>query len=151
MTLSSIGDRRPPSLQEPKNRVYRPVRGGYWAVSDRPNEANERCEQDRAESGSRGSDRQFLSPQPGQPLHVIGEIGEADLGSGAGEADGADEQSHRPFLPGEDMLDCRAHCRFAGVGPGGAARHRFALEFLADGGARAPCVAGRSPLSAPTG
>ena len=45
----------------------------------------------------------FLGHRPDQPLHVIGEIGKADLGSGAGDLDGADEQSHRPFLSGKDI------------------------------------------------
>ena len=56
---------------------------------------------------------------PGEPdysLHVVEEIGETDLCSRPSEADGADEQTHRPFLAGEDVLDRRAHRRFAGIG-----------------------------------
>jgi hypothetical protein len=32
------------------------------------------------------------------------------------QADGADEQAYRPLLPGEDMLNRRAHRRLAGIG-----------------------------------
>ena len=58
-----------------------------------------------------------LVSQPNHPLHVVEEVGEADLGSRAGEANlgsrageanGADEQTHWPFLAGEDVLDRRA-------------------------------------------
>ncbi len=38
-------------------------------------------------------------------LEVIDEIGHADFCCGPRDADGADEQSHRTLLPGEDMFD----------------------------------------------
>ena len=59
--------------------------------------------------------------QPNHSLHVLNEIGEADLGSRPGNADRA-EQAHRPFLPSEDMLDRRTDRRFAGIRLGGARR-----------------------------
>lgn len=68
--------------------------------------------------------------EPDHSLHVIDDVGEADFGSGPGDADGADEQAHRPFLPGEDVLDRRAHCRFARVGASCTTRHPPALGLL---------------------
>ena len=66
-----------------------------------------------------------------QAVHIVGEVGERDLGLGTLDADSADEQPHLVFLPGEDMLDAGAHFRFGGVGPGGALGHRFAAWLLA--------------------
>jgi len=43
--------------------------------------------------------------EPDQTFHVVDQVGHTDLGSGSGDADGADEQSHGAFLHGEDMLD----------------------------------------------
>ena len=43
-----------------------------------------------------------------QAVHVVGEVGEGDLGLGALDADGPDEQPHLVFLPGKDMLDAGA-------------------------------------------
>ena len=48
-------------------------------------------------------------------MHVVGEVGEGNLGFGALDADGADEQAHLILLPGEDMLDAGADFRFGGV------------------------------------
>lgn len=48
-------------------------------------------------------------------MHVIGEVGERDLCFGAFDADGADEQPHLVFLPGEDVLDAGADFRFGGA------------------------------------
>ena len=66
-----------------------------------------------------------------QAVHVVGEVGEVDLGLGALDADGADEQPHLVFLPGKDMLDAGADLRFGGVCPGGALEHRLAPGLLA--------------------
>lgn len=64
-------------------------------------------------------------------MHVVGEVGECDLGLGALDTDGADEQPHLVLLPGEDVLDAGADLRFDGVGLGGALGHRPAARFLA--------------------
>ena len=40
-----------------------------------------------------------------QALHVVHEVGHADLDPRSGEADGSDEQIHAIFLFGEDVLD----------------------------------------------
>src|SRR5690349_1144803 len=77
------------------------------------------------------SDWRDLSGEPKRSLHVVDDIGQADLGSGAGNADGADKQAHRPFLAGEDMLDRGAHLGLSIVGAGDAPRHRLALRLLA--------------------
>ncbi len=52
-----------------------------------------------------------LPHQPAHSMHVVDEVGEADPGSRSSNADGADEQAHRPFLPREDVLDRRPHGR----------------------------------------
>ena len=57
--------------------------------------------------GFAGLSRCSLLDQPDHSLHVVKEIGEADLRSRSGYADGADEQAHRAFLPREDVLDRR--------------------------------------------
>ncbi len=66
-----------------------------------------------------------------QAVHVVGEIGQRDLGLGALDADGADEQPHLVLLPGEDMLDTGADFRFGGVGLRGPLGHRLAARLLA--------------------
>ena len=80
----------------------------------------------RFRSGGRSS-----PVEPGQALHVVGEIGEADLGGGPGDADGADEQSHRSLLPGKHVFDRGTHPGFRRVGQSRPARHRPAPRFLA--------------------
>lgn len=47
------------------------------------------------------------------------------------DADGADEQAHLVFLPGEDVLDAGADFRFGGVGLGGPLGHRSAPRLPA--------------------
>ena len=59
-----------------------------------------------------------------QALHIVGEVDEHDLGLGALEADGANEQAHVCLLLRKNMLDlctdfgfdpvCRAQCVRAG-------------------------------------
>ena len=66
-----------------------------------------------------------------QALHVVGGVGQCDLGFGALYADATDEQAHLIFLPGEDMFDTGADLRLGGVGPGGAIWHRLAARLLA--------------------
>jgi len=65
--------------------------------------------------------------QPDGALHVVDDVGEADLHGGAGDADGSDDEAHRPLLAGEDMIDRRAHLGLGSVGSGDARRHRLAL------------------------
>jgi len=72
-----------------------------------------------------------LRGEPDHPLHVVDEVGEADLGSRSGDAYRANIEAHRALLPGKDMLDRRAHCGFAAVGPGGAPGHWLAPRLLA--------------------
>ena len=74
-----------------------------------------------------------------QAVHVVGEVGEGDLGFGALDADSADEQHHLVLLPVEHMFDTGTDLRFGGVGPGGASCHS-----LAD---NAPSIAGTKHLS----
>ena len=40
-----------------------------------------------------------------QAVHIVGQIGQRDLGVGALDADGADEQPHVGLLLGEHMFD----------------------------------------------
>ena len=47
----------------------------------------------RLGGGLYGSSRCGLVDQPDHSLHIVGEIGEADFGSGADDPDGADEQA----------------------------------------------------------
>ena len=64
-------------------------------------------------------------------VHVVGKVGEGDLGFGALDADGADEQPHLVLLPGEHMFDTGTNLRFGRIGPGGAFGHRLAARLLA--------------------
>jgi hypothetical protein len=68
--------------------------------------------------------------QPDHSLHVVEEADDADLGSRAGDADGAGEQAHWSFLPGEDVLNHGAHRRFVSIGSRCAAWHRLAHGLL---------------------
>src|SRR5580658_7134648 len=77
------------------------------------------------------SGRRGLRGEPEHSLHVVKDVGQADLGSGAGNADGADKQAHRPLLSGEDVLDRGAHLGLSIVGAGDAPRHWLALRLLA--------------------
>jgi hypothetical protein len=56
-------------------------------------------------------------------VHVVGQIGERDLGLGALDADGADKQPHLVFQPGKDVFDAGADLRFGGIGLGGPLGH----------------------------
>ena len=51
-----------------------------------------------------------------QPLHVVGEVGHADLGPRAGDNDGSEEEPHAILLLGKGVLDMGAHLRAGGVG-----------------------------------
>ena len=51
-----------------------------------------------------------------QPLHVEGQVGERDLGFGAADADGADEQAHDRLLVSEDVLDAGTDLGLGGIG-----------------------------------
>ena len=68
---------------------------------------------------------------PDVSREVVGEIGQADLGGGADEADRAHEQPHRPFLSREDMLDRRADLGAPAVGPCHPLAHRPTFQSLA--------------------
>ena len=61
--------------------------------------------------------------------HVVDETGKADFPAGAGEADGADHQTHRSLLPGEVLLYPGAHLGLRRIGAGGLFWRRLALGF----------------------
>ena len=48
---------------------------------------------------------QFAPGRPNEAGEIVGEVGHTDLGSGAGDADCADKQTHPGFLLCEDVLD----------------------------------------------
>ena len=50
-----------------------------------------------------------LVGQPDHAFDVVDEVGKADFGCRAGEADGPDEQPHRAFLTSEDTLNRPRH------------------------------------------
>jgi hypothetical protein len=52
---------------------------------------------------------------PDEAGEIVGEIGHADLGPGAGDTDRADEQAHPEFLLRKDMLDERTDFRSAAL------------------------------------
>ena len=63
-----------------------------------------------------------------EPLHIVDEGHQADLGCRPGGADGADEELHLVLLHGEDVLDLGADFRFERVGDVEKSRlstHRF--------------------------
>ena len=62
---------------------------------------------------------------------MVGEVGEGNLGLGALDADGADEQAHLILLPGEDMLNAGADFRFGGVRLCCAFGHGLVARLLA--------------------
>ena len=66
-----------------------------------------------------------------QALHVVHEIGHANLDPRSGKADGSDEQTHAILLFGEDVFDTGADFRFGIIGPAYRFRHRLALGLLA--------------------
>ena len=103
--------------------------GVSWAVSGAEfwaGGANICLRPARFRSGGRSS-----PVEPGQALHVMGEIGKADLGGGPGDADGTDEQPHRSLLPSKHVLDRGTHPGFRRVGQSRPARHRPTPRFLA--------------------
>jgi hypothetical protein len=53
--------------------------------------------------------RQGSPFDPHQPAHIIGEIGQRDLGRRAGEADGADDPA-QALLGGKDVLEPTVLC-----------------------------------------
>ena len=71
-----------------------------------------------------------LPCKPDEALHVVDEIGQADLGGGAGDADGADKQSHRPLHSGKRMFDKGADLGAFAIGFGSPLRHRPAPGLL---------------------
>jgi hypothetical protein len=71
-----------------------------------------------------------LGGQPSHSLHIVKQFGEAGLGPCPCNANGANGQVHRPFLAGEEVLNCDAHRRFASTGPSGEERHWLVPEFL---------------------
>jgi hypothetical protein len=77
------------------------------------------------------SSRCGLAVEPGQAGKVIDEVGQADLGAGADQADGANDQAKPAFLDGEDVLDGRAHPSAGGVAAGDMGRHLAAAAFCA--------------------
>ena len=61
-------------------------------------------------------------------MHVVGEVGECDLGLGALDADGADEQPHLLLLPSEDMFNAGTDLGLGGIAS--ALGHWLAAGFL---------------------
>ena len=47
------------------------------------------------------------APNLDQSVHVVGDVGHADLRLRSVEANGADHEGHQPFLIREDMFDRR--------------------------------------------
>ena len=95
--------------------------------------------------------RRYPSFMEDESVHFVDEGGVGDLGFGALDADGADEQPHLVFLPGEHMFDAGADFRFGGVGSGGAFGHRLAAWLLAMDSADPalplePCLVGLAPI-----
>jgi hypothetical protein len=74
----------------------------------------DRCP-DRRGGGADGRRRPCSSGQrdlvrePDQPAHVVDQIGKADLGGRAVDADGSDKQAHWSLLAGEDVFDRGPH------------------------------------------
>ncbi len=66
-----------------------------------------------------------------QAIHVAGQIGERDLGLGALDADGADEQPHLGLLLREHVFDPGADLRLCGIPAPDVIRHRLAPWLLA--------------------
>lgn len=64
-------------------------------------------------------------------MHVERQIGECDLGLGAGEADSADVQAHFRLLVREHVLDAGPDLGFGGVAAPDILRHRTALGLPA--------------------
>ena len=56
-------------------------------------------------SAARSSCRRSSPLVPNESGEIVGEVGHTDLGSGAGDADCADKQTHPGFLLCEDVLD----------------------------------------------
>ena len=61
-----------------------------------------------------------------QAVHVVGEVGQRDLGFGTLDADGADEQAHDRLLMREHVLDAGADLRLGGVAAPDILGHRLA-------------------------
>ena len=66
-----------------------------------------------------------------QTVHIVSEVGQRDLGLGALDADGSDEQAHFVLLMRKDVLDASAHLGFDCVGLGCSLRHWPAAGLLA--------------------
>ena len=56
--------------------------------------------------------------EPGEALETIDKVGHTDLDGGAGDADGAHDETHAVLLPGEHMLDLCADLGAPCIGPG---------------------------------
>ena len=78
---------------------------------------------------SGGQERPF-SFEPHEAAHIVGEIGKPDPRRGPGNADRTDNQVHRSFLLGEDILDGRANLRLTPVGNARTQWHRLALRLF---------------------
>jgi len=65
--------------------------------------------------------------EPGKALEVIDEVHHLYLD--AGDADGAYDELHAVFLPGEHVLERRADGGAPGIGPGNALGHSTAVRF----------------------
>lgn len=73
-----------------------------------------------------------------QAVHVVGQIGQRDLGLGAFDADRADEQPHPGLLLREHMFDPGADLRPGGISAPDVVGHRLTLELAAMNAADPP-------------
>jgi hypothetical protein len=84
-----------------------------------------------------------LTGKPDYSFHVVHQVGQADLGSRAGKADGTDTKAHWALLAGEDVLDRCAYGGLAAIGTGGASTPEpSTIDLLR------PCTRWRGRLSA---
>ena len=83
----------------------------------------------RRRGGRLRSGRRGPGLDPGEPADVVDDVGQADFGFGAGEADGTDDQAEAAFLFGKDVLDLGPHLRPPRVAAADVRRHRPAARF----------------------
>src|SRR5829696_7323771 len=83
--------------------------------------------------------------KPDRSLHVVDEVGKPDLHPRSGQTDRAHDQSHRPLLVCEHVLDGGSHLRLGPVRPSRVLGHRLARRLLAVD-LRASAVLGQEPL-----
>lgn len=78
--------------------------------------------------------------KPDGPVHVVDDIGHANLHRCPGQADRSHDEPHWTFLVGENMLDAGTDLRLAAVGASDMSWQGFArLPFAVDTRAQASC------------